>query len=808
MPATTAQNLPAPTFGELLRHLRQRARLTQDELGLAVGYSRAHTARLENGQRMPDPSAVRARFFEPLGLGADSAEATQLVALAAAAHDIGSHDSDEPERPAERQTPNNLPYPVTSFVGRTDALAELQRLLPTTRLLTLTGVGGTGKTRLALELAGRVLDDFPDGVWLVELAPVADPALVPATVLSVLSTPSHPDLTATKSVLNFLTARRVLLILDNCEHVIDAAAQFADAVGRGCGQVRILATSREALNIAGELSWRVPSLSAPPATNTVTPETLARHEAVQLFVERAAFAQPGFAITQANAAVIQQICVRLDGIPLALELAAARIKTLAPEKIAERLSDRFRLLTGGSRTVLPRQQTLQALVDWSYRLLTEPERTLLRRLSVFVGGWTLEAAETVGVGDDIQLGEVLDLHSRLVDKSLVIQDDSGVETRYLFLETIRQFAIEKLAESDEGRNVRDAHISYFLHLGDQVMPELVGEAPTNQAKLIQRLRPDADNIRRASDWAIDSDKIEAGWELLERFFGLFVALNTQNELVERLDGLLKHPKAPRDTRQQARLYLLMSQLQHRHGTLADEAATLEKIAIIGRALDDSEVQSWAEGGANSGLFSNAIARGDTAAAHAHFARWIELKGTDSLNVENDRISLLAMRCSLATAEGDYAQALAAQKLLWEALGHSSNKMLTSAIARAYGQKLLNAGELDEAERYFHISLIDNHSLGDRHAVAACLGSFASVAVSRGHLIKCARLLGASEAIQETLQARLHWSDLRLIDKTQTALHEQITEDELRLSWTAGRVMTLEQAVAYALEDAPGRGPAV
>ncbi len=798
MPATTAQNLPAHTFGELLHHLRQRSRLTQDELGLAVGYSRAHIARLENGQRAPEPSAVRARFFEPLDLKPDSPEAAQLVALAAAAHASGGNEEAEPER----QTPNNLPYPVTSFVGRADALAELQRLLATTRLLTLTGVGGTGKTRLALELAGQVLDDYPDGVWLVELAPVADSAQVAATVLSILSTPNHPELTATDSVLSFLKTRRVLLLLDNCEHVIEACARLADALMRGCSDVRILATSREALSISGELSWRVPSLAAPPATGVITPEALAQHDAVKLFVERAAFAQPGFAVTPTNAMAIQQICARLDGIPLALELAAARIKTLSPDKIAERLNDRFRLLTGGNRTVLPRQQTLQALVDWSYKLLTEPEKTLLQRLSVFTGGWTLEAAEAVGAGDDLRASEILDLLSHLVNKSLLVRDDGGIETRYLFLETIRQFAIEKLAESGEGTTLRDAHLSYCLRLGGQVMPELIGEAPTNQVKLIQRLTPDADNIRRACDWAADSDKIEAGWDLLERFFGFFVALNAQSELVERLNALLEHPKAPRNTRQQARLYLLMSLLQHRHGTLADEAATLEKIADIGNALDDSEVQAWAEGGADSGLFNNAIERGDTAAAHAHLARWIELKGQDNLNLGDNRISLLCMRGSLAKAEGDYTQALVTQQLLWEALGHSSNKMLTSAIARAYGQGLLDAAELDEAEHYFRISLIDNHSLGDRHAVAACLGSFAALALARNKLQRCGRLLGASDALQESVRVRLNGPDLRLIEKTNLQLSERLDTESISQIWADGRAMTLQQAVTLALESEP------
>jgi class 3 adenylate cyclase len=290
---------------------------------------------------------------------------------------------------------NNLPIQVTSFVGREREIAEVKRLFEKTRLLTLTGSGGAGKTRLSLQVAAEMMEQNPDGVWLVELAPLSDPNLVPQTVATVLNVREEPGRPITQTLVDFLKTRSLLLLLDNCEHLLTACANLADTILRNCPKAYILASSREGLNIPGETTYRIPSLSLPDTRETLTPENLMQYEAVQLFVERAQSAQPSFVVTPQNAAAVGQLCVRLDGIPLAIELAAARVKAMSVEQIASRLDDRFRLLTGGSRTALPRQQTLRALIDWSYDLLSEQEQTLLRRLSVFAGGWTLEAAEKV-----------------------------------------------------------------------------------------------------------------------------------------------------------------------------------------------------------------------------------------------------------------------------------------------------------------------------------------------------------------------------------------------------------------------------
>jgi predicted ATPase len=404
----------------------------------------------------------------------------------------------------------NLPVQLTSFVGREQEIAEIKQLLASHRLVTLTGPGGTGKTRLALHVAAEVLETFPDGVWLIELAPLSDAALLPRAVASVLGPREEPRQPALATLTQFLRTRNLLLILDNCEHVLEACAQLADALLRECPNLRILASSREALGVAGEAPYRVPSLRIPDPRRLSPIETLAHYEAVRLFVERGAAVLPGFMVTDANAPALAQVCARLDGIPLALELAAARVSVLRVEQIAARLDDRFRLLTGGSRTAMPRQQTLRALIDWSYDLLAEPERVLLRRLAVFAGGWTLEAAETACAGDGLDHYDILDLLTQLVNKSLAVAErEQGRETRYRLLETIRQYTLERLAASGEADAVRRQHLAYFVQLAERAEPNLRAFA---MVVWLDRLEAEHDNIRTAMEWALETD-VEAGMRL-------------------------------------------------------------------------------------------------------------------------------------------------------------------------------------------------------------------------------------------------------------------------------------------------------
>jgi predicted ATPase/DNA-binding CsgD family transcriptional regulator len=370
--------------------------------------------------------------------------------------------------------PNNLPGELTSFVGRRTELDQIGDSLQRARLLTLTGAGGCGKTRLALQAAADSLDHHPDGVWWVELARLEDPALLPAAVISTLKLREVPGQPLLDTLIEHLRERRTLLVLDNCEHLLAACAQLTDALLRGCPSLTILATSRAPLGVPGEITWRVPSMSLPAEPPREPIETLRQSDAVALFIDRATHVRPNFTITAANAPAVAQICYDLDGIPLAIELAAARVWMLTAEQIARALSDRFHLLTGGARTVLPRHQTLEASLDWSHELLSDGERILLRRLSVFAGGWTLDAAEHVCPGEGIDRYAVLDLLTGLVDKSLVSIDEHGPETRYRLLETIRQYATARLVDAGEVDALRDRHLAYHLALAEHAEPEVLG----------------------------------------------------------------------------------------------------------------------------------------------------------------------------------------------------------------------------------------------------------------------------------------------------------------------------------------------
>src|SRR5579859_381976 len=538
------------TFGELLKFLRRRAGLTQRDLSIAVGYSSSQISRLEQNERPPDAASLAACFVPALQL--EPEWAARLLELAAISRAAVQPPGTIPITPAPTP-PHNLPSQLTTFIGREDAIAEGRRLLGSARLMTLTGAGGSGKSRLALEIATRVLGDFPDGVWLVQLAPLADPTLVPRAIAAVLGVPEQPGRPILDTLQAYLRARTTLLVLDNCEHLITACAQCAQDLIEACPNLRLLATSREALDVAGELILEVPPLAAPADHHALPIDVLAGYEAVQLFVDRAGAALPGFALTASNALAVTQVCRALDGMPLAIEMAAARVKLLQVEQITERLNDRFQLLTDGRRTALPRHQTLAAVMDWSYDLLSEPERTLLRRLAVFAGGWTLEAAEAVcsdmdegrttpqllvgaDVKDEIKSNgsihssgevftrahdagapvihpsDVLDLLTGLVNKSLVVVlRQSGQETRYACLETIRQYALAKLTASDDAAVTRRRHARYFSSLAETIQPRLwTGEEP----RWLDRISAELDNFRAAVAWCYSAvGDVEEGLRL-------------------------------------------------------------------------------------------------------------------------------------------------------------------------------------------------------------------------------------------------------------------------------------------------------
>jgi predicted ATPase len=368
---------------------------------------------------------------------------------------------------------HHLPLQVNRFIGRERELAAVRELLVTTRLLTLTGPGGSGKTRLALQVATDLLEEFAQGVWWVDLAALSDPLLVPPAVAAVLGIPERAGSTVMEALAAALRPKHLLLVLDNCEHLLPACVALIETLLQTCPQVRVLVTSREALTITGETLWLVLPLRVPDTYQTPPIEGLLTYEAVQLFVERAKSLLPTFTLTPENASVVVQVCRRLDGMPLAIELAAARIRALSVEQIVARLDDAYRLLTGGSRSALPRQQTLRAAMDWSHDLLSAQEQACFRRLSVFAGSFSLEAAEAICAGSPSEADDVLEVLSSLIEKSLVLMEERRGEARYRLLETIRQYGQGKLEECAEAEHIRRKHRDWYAHLAEQAEGEML-----------------------------------------------------------------------------------------------------------------------------------------------------------------------------------------------------------------------------------------------------------------------------------------------------------------------------------------------
>jgi predicted ATPase/transcriptional regulator with XRE-family HTH domain len=523
----TVEPYPTPpvqaSFGALLRRYRLATGLSQEGLAERAGLSVQALSALENGRRQAPYRHTVTLLARAMGLS--DAETTALEAAivrrrvpvsaeapilaiqnpeTTPAHDSGGDAFAQPPR-------TNLPTALTSFIGREREQAEVRALLAAARLVTLTGAGGAGKTRLAMAVAGELHSEYPAGVWLVELASLADPALVVQAVAQALGLREEPNRPLLVTLVDHLKERCLLLMLDNCEHLVDACAELAVALLRSCSHLRILATSRETLAVPGETIYRVPSLAAPDLAQVPGMVDLARYAAVQLFLARAQSRRPDFTLSVRNARAVAEVCARLDGMPLAIELAAARVGVLPVEGIAARLDDRFQVLTGGPRTALPRHQTLRATLDWSHALLTEAEQALLRRLSVFAGGWSLEAAEAVcGVGRDLP-SAVLEGLASLVDKSLVHTAPQADGTpRCGMLETIRQYGRERLAASGEAADIQRSHALYHLKLAEAAEPALQG---WEQGRWLADLELEHDNLRAALRWAYAQQESEIALRL-------------------------------------------------------------------------------------------------------------------------------------------------------------------------------------------------------------------------------------------------------------------------------------------------------
>jgi predicted ATPase/class 3 adenylate cyclase len=762
---------------------------------------------------------------------------------------VGGLDHDFPALRTLDSSRTNLPAQLTSFVGRERELGELQELARAHRLVTVIGTGGTGKTRLMLQASAELVGEQADGVWLVELAPISDPELIVQAVARGLGVREDPGRPLMDTVIDFLRTKSLLILLDNCEHLIGPCADLAEQVLASSSGVSLVATSREALGVTGEQVYQVPSLELPDEALELDEhdgrgasfEEVRGAEAVRLFVERATAVLPSFALTPADAPAVVEICRRLDGIPLAIELAAARVPLLSVQEIAMRLGDRFRLLTGGRRTALPRQQTLQALIDWSWDLLTDDERRLLRRLSVFAGGCTLEAAAEVArlpteatAGGDPSL-DTLDALGRLVGRSLVVVDRGG-STRYHLLETIRQYARDRLIAADETTQLRNRHLAFYLRLMLEAEPELVSR---HLPAWLTRLDADADNLRAAVDWAFEDDPTAA----LRLCIAMQLYWRTRS-LAEGLDQLRRaaelartmRPQDPASDRERA-------QLVARTLAAAANASWLAGSASIGipwareglelaRQVDDAQtlgealvamaittiftgevegVTEWAQEAVRlaesigawssiafveSGLSQWDVERGDEQAATARLATAM-VAAERSGNPE--AIAFTAL--SFGRVDGFGGRLADARRWFAKAIeGYSEvgdvGLVLVARSDLAHALRL--NGAIDEAVAVYRETLHGWQHAGNRGAIANQLESVAFVELTRDDHMSAARLLGAAEATREAAEAPMLPYERSEYEAAIATVRERLDVPTFESAWADGRRLSTDEAVAKAL----------
>ena len=695
--------------------------------------------------------------------------------------------------PGKASPANNLPLQLTSFIGREAEIAEVNRLLAGTHLLTLTGVGGCGKTRLALQVAGSLRAEYPDGVWMVELAPLSEPTLVPHAVASTLGVVEQPDRPLTEVLAGYLRSKALLLVLDNCEHLAPAPAQMAEALLRGCRDLRILATSREGLRMSGEVLYPVPALSVPRPDRVSSIEDLTRYEAVRLFVERAAAVRPIFKATAENAPAIARLCYQLDGIPLAIELAAARVKVLAVEQIAAKLDDRFGLLTGGSQTTVPRHQTLRAAMDWSYDLLSKQERALLRGLSVFAGGCTLEAVEVVCAGGGLEAAEVLDLLTHLVDKSLVQVEIREGEARYTLLETVRQYGRERLEELGETAQARRRHRDWYLALAERAEPELHGP---NQLAWLERLEQNHDNLRAALEWSLsDADTAAPGLRLAAALHDFWDIHNHFAEGRAWLDRMLSVP-ADAAAARRAEALIAAAHLAHRQGDYGQVPTWCDEALV----LSEKEADTRGSAEALHYLAHAAEGAGDPHRAAELLERSVALHRAGGSTWKLAR----AVNClaNTARAGGNYPRATALYEEALTLLHALGNQDQSGQTLHNLGYAVLRQGDHRRSRALFRQSLTAAEERGNRRTVHKCLAGLAA-ASAEARPEWAARLFGAADALLAAAGHRLEPFNRVDIDHYAAVAKERLGERAFNAAWAKGAAMTLKQAVAYVLsaEDA-------
>ena len=720
-------------------------------------------------------------------------------------------------------------------------MSEVKRELSTTRLLTLTGTGGSGKTRLALEVARGLIETYPDGVWLIDLAPLSDEELVPTAVAEALRVPERTGEPLADTLADVLRDRDMLLILDNCEHLIEGTARLVDQLLDSCHGLRILATSREAIGVQGEVKWVVPPLAIPDSHPSPTVAELEGAESARLFLARAHYRDPSFAFTPRDAQDIAKICSRLEGIPLAIELASARVGTLSLEQISERLEGSLELLTGGARTAPGRQRTLRGTLDWSHGLLSEPETVLFRRLSVFAGGWTLGASEAVGSGEGVAQGEILDLLSGLVEKSLVVArgTDKG-DVRYRLLEPIRQYALEKLEESGETEDVKRTHAEYFLALAEEAEPYLIGP---REAEWLERLGVELDNLRAALTWASERQEAEFGLRLAGALMWFWVSEGHYGEGRGWLEGaLVQGGGTPAVVRAKAlgAVSLLASgqrDIEWARGK-AEEAVKLgeeagmegpraslfvwgssaafaqillanisnteedhervmkrgEELLALGRQTEDSLGIAWS-------LFTLAFTssdREDYEQAEKFYAEGLNL----SRELGSAFLCFTFLHDWGATSlfQGDYERAA---KLTLEAMELARGRGVMGNAHRALdtlGWAALLSGSMERARASFAESLALSRRVGDRECISTCLEGLAYIAGAEGAPEKAGRLFGAGRALLEAIDFTLTPRERAMREPYQASVRSRLGDAAWEEALAMGRAMGVEEAIAYALSE--------
>jgi predicted ATPase/class 3 adenylate cyclase len=737
--------------------------------------------------------------------------------------------------------PNNLPVQLTSFVGREREMAEVKRLFGSTRLLTLTGPGGCGKTRLALQVAADVLEDYPDGVWLVELAALSDAALIPQTIATSLGIREQAGRAVVATVADYLQSKDLLLVLDNCEHLVAGCAEVIETLLRSCPTLHLLTTSREPVGVAGEMIWSVPPLTPPSVNRGRDLAAVRESEAVRLFTERAQGVARKFALTPENAGHVAQICLRLDGFPLAIELAAARVKVLSVEEIAARLDDRFRLLTGGSRTALPRHQTLRATMDWSHDLLSPAERVLFRRLSVFAGGFTLPVGEAVCAGEGIDRAEVLDLLTRLVDRSLVAADLRGEAARYRLLETVRQYALGKLLESGEAPITRARHRDWFMARTEEAEAEMHGP---QQRTWFDLLEVEHDNLRAAMEWSrSESAGAQQALRLAGNLWWFWFVRGYLTEGREQLETALASDdvrSAPRARALVGAGSLAAVQGDYRHGVpLAEEGVRIlrelgddrnlafalvvvgfiarqqgehERAAMLctdGVALARQVGLGWVLGLGLYLLGEVALFRGDHQRARTILEESLAVYRQEG-DIRGIALAQLG-RALVARQQGDYD--LGAQ-LCRDSLAIFLELNDTWGLAQAMRTQALvvhAGGDYARAEDAYSQSLTLYRQLGDRWGAASSMRSLALMAHRRGDLDRARQLCEESLSMFRDLGDRRGTADtvqtLGVVARAQGdyAAASAAWQESLDLFWGAGDRLGTVQCLRLLAELAVMQG---